>query len=98
MAIARPASIGENEDAGTPGDARTMLKESRQRRVYADHNQFYIVDSFPFRYSRKPAFPGDPGGGALWNPQEFQDRMAAIPGMVAVSTGSYGFVQVIIEL
>jgi hypothetical protein len=75
-----------------------MLTETRRQRVYASYHQFYIVDSSPFRYAKPGKFPGDPGEAALWNRQEFEDRLAAIPGMLAVSTGSYGYVRVETEI
>jgi hypothetical protein len=58
---------------------RSMLTEARRQRVYAGYHQFYIADSFPFRYAKPHKFPGDPGEAALWNRQEFEDRLAAIP-------------------
>jgi hypothetical protein len=75
-----------------------MLTETRRQRLYASYHQFYIADSFPFRYAKPGKFPGDPGEAALWNRQEFEDRLAAIPGMLAVSTGSYGYIRVETEI
>jgi hypothetical protein len=70
-----------------------MLIETKRQRVYASYHQFYIADSSPLCYARRGEFPGDPGETALWNRQEFEDRMAAISGILVVSTGSYGYVR-----
>ena len=76
---------------------RSMLTETGLQQVYASYHQFYLADS-SFRYAKPGKFPRDPGDAAIWNRQEFEDRLAAIPGMLAVSTGSYGYVRVATEI
>lgn len=66
-----------------------MLIESRKQEIYASHRQFYIEDTNN---------PGDIGADGFWTDQALDHRLAVIPGVIGIGTGSYGFVDVTTEI
>ena len=57
--------------------------------VYAGYHQFHIKDE---------QATGSTGATDFWTPEAFNDRLAVNPGIVGIATGSYGDVQVEIEV
>jgi hypothetical protein len=54
-------------------------------RLYASHHQFYVQDSEPRGTADDPSF---------WTKEASDNRLAVGDGLLAVGTGTYGFVKV----
>jgi len=57
-------------------------------RLYASHHQFYVQDSEPRGAADDPSF---------WTKEAYDNRLAVGDGLLAVGTGTYGFVKVRVE-
>src|SRR5438552_3037430 len=59
-----------------------------ETRLYASHCQFYVQDSEPRGTSDDPSF---------WTTEASDNRLAIGDGLLAIGTGTYGFVKVRVE-
>jgi hypothetical protein len=55
----------------------------------AGYRQFYLLDG---------ATPGDTGSVEFWTDEAFDARLAVVPGVIGISTDTYGSVPVTLEL
>jgi hypothetical protein len=65
------------------------MAEEEQIRLYASHHQFYVQDSAPLSSADDPSF---------WTEDACENRIAIGDGILGVGTGTYGFVDVRVEL
>jgi hypothetical protein len=60
----------------------------KEIRLYASHHQFYVQDSEPRGSSGDPSF---------WTKEASDNRLAMGDGLLAIGTGTYDFVKVLVE-
>jgi hypothetical protein len=65
------------------------MYERKELTVYAGYRQFYLLDG---------ANTGDTGSVEFWTDEAFNTRLAVVPGVIGISTDTYGSVPVTLEL